>query len=55
MVKKYKEGDKSNTPYAVEEHTNNVTIDNDGKITTALSAKELWNQMIENETRVDLY
>ena len=51
----YKEGDKSNTPYAVEEHTNSVTIDNDGKITTSLTAQELWEQMIENETRVDVY
>lgn len=51
----YKEDDKSNTPYAVERHTTNTNIDANGEITTLMTAQELWDQMIEDGTRVDVY
>ena len=35
----YKEGDDKNVPYAVEQHTSDVTIDGNGNITTSKTAK----------------
>ena len=51
----YKEGDMSNTPFAVTKYTSDVTIDKDGNITTSMTAKELWEEMIKNHGRVDEY
>ncbi len=51
----YKEGDKKNVSYSVEQHMGNVSIGSDGKITTGQSAKELWDEMIKNKTRVSTY
>ena len=51
----YKEGDMSNTPFAVTKYTSDVTIDKDGNITTSMTAKELWEEMIKNNGRVDEY
>ena len=51
----YKKGDKKNVSYVVEQHTGNVSISSDGKITTGKSAKELWDEMIKNKTRVSTY
>ena len=51
----YKKGDKKNVSYAVEQHTGNVSIGSDGKITTGQSAKGLWDEMIKNKTRVSTY
>ena len=51
----YKDGDSSNTPYAVQQHTSNVNIDSDGNIVSGMTAQELWDQMIEDGSRVDKY
>lgn len=51
----YKEGDMSNVPYASTKYTADVTIDADGKITTSMTAQELWDEMIKNHSRVDEY
>lgn len=51
----YKEDDWSNTPYAASQYTNNFNVENDGKLTTSMTAQELWDKMIENGSRVDLY
>ena len=51
----YKEGDESNTPYQASKYTSNAIIGDDGKITTSTTAQELWQEMIENDSRVDKY
>lgn len=51
----YKEGDKKNVPYAVEQHTSDVSIDANGNITTSKTAQELWDEMIKNGSRVNEY
>lgn len=51
----YKDGDKANVPYAVEGHTTGVIIDGNGNISTSQTAKELWDEMIKNGSRVDEY
>lgn len=51
----YKEGDMSNVPYASTKYTADVTIDENGKITTSMTAQELWDEMIKNNSRVDEY
>ena len=51
----YKEGDMSNVPYASTKYTADVTIDENGKITTGMTAQELWDEMIKNNSRVDEY
>ena len=44
----YKDGKKSNTPYAVQQHVSNVNIGSSGKIESGMSAQELWDQMKKN-------
>ena len=51
----YKEGDWSSTTYGVDENSKNATIDADGNISTGMTAKELWDKMIKNGSRVDEY
>ena len=51
----YKEGDSSNTPYAVEQYTSDVIINSDGQIETSMTAEELWNKMLEENSRVNEY
>ncbi len=51
----YNEGDWSNTPYAASQYTNNFSIADDGKLSSSMTAQELWDKMIENNSRVDLY
>ena len=50
-----KEGDMSNTPYAASTYTQSVTIDENGNITTNMTAQALWDEMIKNESRVEEY
>ena len=52
---KYKENDESNTPYAAEQFINNVTIDENGNITTELTAQELWDKLVKNGSNVNKY
>ena len=42
-----KEGDISNAPYAASTYTQSVTIDENGNITTNMTAQALWDEMIE--------
>lgn len=51
----YKEGDWANTQYAAGQYTGNTSINSDGKISTSMSAQELWDKMMEEGSRVDLY
>ena len=51
----YREDDWSSTPYAGEQYTDNVTINDDGTATTSMTAQELWDEMIINGSRVDEY
>lgn len=51
----YKKDDKKNTPYVVEQHVSSANIGANGEITTAMTAQELWDKMIEDGTRVDQY
>ena len=50
-----KQGDMSNVPYASTKYTAEVTIDEQGKIITSMTAQELWDEMIRNNSRVDEY
>ena len=50
-----KQGDMSNVPYASNKYTADVTIDEQGKIITSMTAQELWDEMMKNESRVDEY
>ena len=49
------EGDESNVLYEVRKFTQDVTIEKDGTIRTAISAQELWDEMVKNHTRIDEY
>lgn len=51
----YKEGDMGNVMYAVTQYTQDVIIDQDGTIRTTMSAQELWDEMLKNNSRVDEY
>lgn len=51
----YKEDDPKNIPYAVEQHTDNIVIYEDGNIETTTTAQELWDKMIEDGSRVEEY
>lgn len=51
----YKDGKKSNTPYAVQQHVSNVNIGSSGKIESGMSAQELWDQMKKDGSRVNKY
>lgn len=51
----YKDGKKSNTPYAVQQHVSNVDIGSNGKIESGMSAQELWDQMKKDGSRVNKY
>ena len=52
---KNKKDDKTNAPNAVEEYNTNVTISQDGKIETSLTAQELWEKMRKNNNRATVY
>ncbi len=58
-IKKYdgtfKEEDWSNTQYGAEQYTNNTSIGEDGTIKTSMTAQELWDKMMAEHSRVDLY
>lgn len=47
--------DWSSVPYATGEYINGTTISTDGKISSNMTAQELWDKMMENNSRVDLY
>ena len=51
----YKEGDWSNTQFAAGQFIGNTSISYDGKISTNMSAQELWDKLIEEDSRVSVY
>ena len=51
----YKEDDWSSTPYAAATYINGTTVESDGTISNGLTAQDLWDQMLENGSRVDKY
>lgn len=51
----YKEEDWSNTPYAASNYTNDISVNDDGTISTSMSAQEVWDKLIENGSNVDEY
>lgn len=51
----YEDGDWSNVPFAASQFTRSITIDNEGNITASMTAKEIWEKMMENDSRVDEY
>lgn len=52
---KRKEGDMSNAPYAASTYTSSVTISEDGTINTSITAQELWDELVKNDSRVIEY
>lgn len=51
----YSEGDWGNTPYAASQYVNGVSINDNGTFKTDMTAQELWDQMLQNKSRVDEY
>lgn len=51
----YKEGDWTSTPYAASQYTNTISMGNDGVLSNSITAQELWDKMIKEGSRVDLY
>ncbi len=49
------EDDWSNPSYASNQYSNNITVSNDGTISSNMTAQEIWDEMIANGSRVDLY
>lgn len=47
--------DWSGTPYAAGQYTSNITVSNSGELNSSMTAKQLWDKMIENGSRVNLY
>ncbi len=51
----YDEGDWSSIPYAVGQYTNAVSINSDGTLSSDITTQELWDKMIQSNSRVDEY
>ena len=51
----YEEGSWDNTPYAASFYTSNITIDENGNINSNMSAQEIWDKLLENDSRVTEY
>ena len=51
----YKEDDMSNAPYAATKYTSDTTIDEDGNITSSMTAHELWDELVKNESNITEY
>ena len=47
------EGDWSNTPYAASQYTSDVNIAEDGTITTSMTAQEIWDELVKNNSNVE--
>ena len=51
----YRADDWTSIPYAASQFTSNIEIDENGNLITSMTAQELWDKMIENNSRVDEY
>lgn len=49
------EDDWSNVPYVKETSVSGIEIDTAGNIMTGMTAEEMWNLLLENESRIDEY
>ena len=47
--------DWSNPSYAVSEYTTGITVGEDGSISSGMTFQEIWDKMVENDSRVSLY
>lgn len=47
-----KEGDWSSIPYAASQYSTEITIDKDGTIRTSMTAQEIWDKLIESNSKV---
>ena len=47
--------DWSAAPYAAGQYTSNVTMSNTGELKSSMTAQELWDKMLENNNRINLY
>ena len=47
------EGDWSNTPYAASQYTSDVNIAEDGTITTSMTAQEIWDELLKNNSNIE--
>lgn len=51
----YAEDNEKNVPANVASLTNNISIDQNGGITSSLTVQQLWNQLVENESNITKY
>ena len=51
----YKDGDWASVPYAAGQYTSTITFDGNNGISTSMTAQELWDKMLENDSRVNVY
>ena len=51
----YDEGNMANVPYAASTYMADVTIEKDGTIKTGMSAQELWDELIRNDSYIEDY
>ena len=51
----FKENDWSNAPFAASQYVQNVSIGSDGKLTTNMTAQELWDKLMSEGSRVNIY
>ena len=51
----YKEDDMSNAPFAATKYTSDTTIDENGNITSSMTAHELWDELVKNESNITEY
>ena len=52
---KYEEGNWKSIPYGASQYTSNVVIDSNGNISTSMSAQEIWDRLVEENSRVTEY
>ena len=50
-----KDGSWDNVPYASDQYSNNVTIDDDGIAMTEMSVQEVWDKLVENKSNMTEY
>ncbi len=51
----FDEGDWANTQYAANEYTNSTSIDENGNINTTMTAENLWQKLLDEDSRVTYY
>lgn len=51
----YKEDDWTSTPFGAAQYTSNVTVSDTGELKSSMTAQELWDKMIKEGSRVNLY